>query len=58
LIEKSREFGRGVAYGTTKDFHLLNVPAAKMGAFPDAVEHQLKFRLKIQNLKSKIKSVY
>ena len=39
LIEKSREIGRGIAYGTTKDFHLLNVPAAKMGAFPDAVDH-------------------
>lgn len=39
LIEKNREFGRGVAYGTNKDFHLLNVPAAKMGAFPEAVEH-------------------
>ena len=39
LIEKSGEVGRGIAYGTSKDFHLLNVPAAKMGAFPDAVEH-------------------
>lgn len=39
LIEKSGETGRGVAYGTTKGFHLLNVPAAKMGAFPDDIEH-------------------
>ena len=39
LIEKSRETGRGVAYGTAKDFHLLNVRANKMGAFADNIEH-------------------
>lgn len=39
LIEKSERLGRGVAYSTIKDFHLLNVPAAKMGAFPDDLEH-------------------
>jgi uncharacterized NAD(P)/FAD-binding protein YdhS len=39
LIEKNSRLGRGVAYGTAHDFHLLNVPAAKMGAFPDRVEH-------------------
>lgn len=39
LVEKSERFGRGVAYSTQTDFHLLNVPAAKMGAFPDDIEH-------------------
>lgn len=39
LIEKRERFGRGIAYSATADFHLLNVPAAKMGAFPDDVEH-------------------
>lgn len=39
LIEKNERFGRGVAYSATAEFHLLNVPAAKMGAFPDDVEH-------------------
>ena len=39
LIEKNEKFGRGVAYSTECDFHLLNVPAGKMGAFPDGVEH-------------------
>lgn len=39
LIEKGERFGRGVAYSATADYHLLNVPAAKMGAFPDDVEH-------------------
>jgi uncharacterized NAD(P)/FAD-binding protein YdhS len=39
LIEKRERLGRGVAYSTARDFHLLNVPAAKMGAFPDDVEH-------------------
>ncbi len=39
LIEKGERIGRGVAYSATADYHLLNVPAAKMGAFPDDVEH-------------------
>lgn len=39
LVEKRERFGRGVAYSTETDFHLLNVPAAKMGAFPDDIEH-------------------
>ena len=39
LIEKKNRVGRGVAYSATEDFHLLNVPAAKMGAFPDDIEH-------------------
>ncbi len=33
------EHGRGVAYGTTCRRHLLNVPAAKMSAFPENPEH-------------------
>ena len=28
-----------MAYSTVNDIHLLNVPAAKMGAFPDDIEH-------------------
>lgn len=39
LIEKTERVGRGVAYSAVQDFHLLNVPAAKMGAFPDDIEH-------------------
>ena len=39
LIEKKERIGRGVAYSAVQDFHLLNVPAFKMGAFPDDVEH-------------------
>ena len=39
LVESRKRIGRGVAFGTTYDTHLLNVPAAKMGAFPDDVEH-------------------
>lgn len=37
LVEKSAAVGRGVAYSTTASVHLLNVPAAKMGAFPDDI---------------------
>jgi uncharacterized NAD(P)/FAD-binding protein YdhS len=43
LIEKKERFGRGVAYSTTTDYHLLNVPANKMGAFPDDLEHFFKW---------------
>lgn len=37
LIEKRARVGRGVAFGTTRDAHLLNVPCGRMGAFPDEV---------------------
>ena len=39
LVEKRPNIGRGVAFSTEQDVHLLNVPAAKMGAYPDDVEH-------------------
>jgi uncharacterized NAD(P)/FAD-binding protein YdhS len=39
LIERSGSFARGLAYSATDRSHLLNVPAAKMGAFPDDHEH-------------------
>ena len=39
LVEKRQHIGRGVAFSTDEDAHLLNVPAGKMGAFPDDVEH-------------------
>jgi len=44
LIERSaRQLGRGVAYSTTMDCHLLNVPAGNMSAFPDDPEHFLRW---------------
>lgn len=39
IIEPRRELGRGVAYSTLFDNHLLNVPAGKMSAFPDQPSH-------------------
>ena len=39
LIEKHKSVGRGVAYSTESPFHLLNVPAAKMSAFPKEPGH-------------------
>ena len=39
LVERAEMRGRVGAYSATEDFHLLNVPAAKMGAFPDDIEH-------------------
>src|SRR6185369_16330321 len=39
LIERREKVGVGVAFSTDKDTHLLNVPAGKMGAFPDEIDH-------------------
>ena len=36
LIDPARELGRGLAYGTRCDEHVLNVPASNMSAFADA----------------------
>lgn len=41
MVEKNATIGRGVAYSTPDDIHLLNVPAAKMSAFPDEADHFL-----------------
>ncbi len=35
LIERSGQFGRGPAYSSDNPNHLLNVPAGRMGAFPN-----------------------
>lgn len=43
LIERHPPVGRGVAYGTDYACHLLNVPAARMSAFPDAPDHFLNW---------------
>jgi uncharacterized NAD(P)/FAD-binding protein YdhS len=39
LVERAGEAGHGVAYGTVRSEHLLNVPAARMSAFPDRPDH-------------------
>lgn len=41
LIERTPPVARGVAYGTECGEHLLNVPAARMSAFPDQPGHFL-----------------
>ncbi len=44
LVEKELSaFGRGVAYNTPCARHLLNVPAGKMGAFPDRLDDFLRW---------------
>jgi uncharacterized NAD(P)/FAD-binding protein YdhS len=43
LIERRPPVGRGVAYGTLSNEHLLNVPAGKMSAFPDDPGHFLRW---------------
>lgn len=43
LIEERPTLGRGVAYGTTSDAHILNVPAANMSAYPDEPRHFLQW---------------
>src|SRR5215204_4145570 len=39
MVEKNSAIGRGVAYSTPDDIHLLNVPAGRMGAFADNIGH-------------------
>ena len=43
LIEKQSRLGRGIAYGTDDDSHLLNVPAGQMSAFAEDPQHFLRF---------------
>ncbi|GHG98129.1 FAD/NAD(P)-binding protein [Comamonas sp. JC664] len=43
LVERSGRAGLGLAYSTTSSCHLLNVPAAKMGAFTEDPEHFLRW---------------
>jgi uncharacterized NAD(P)/FAD-binding protein YdhS len=43
LIESAGVAGRGVAYATSCSWHLLNVPAANMSAFPEDPEHFVRW---------------
>jgi uncharacterized NAD(P)/FAD-binding protein YdhS len=43
LIERFSPPGRGVAYRTECEEHLLNVPAARMSAWPDDPDHFLRW---------------
>ena len=43
LIERARTPGRGVAYGTDRPEHLLNVPARRMSAYPDDPDHFVRW---------------
>ncbi len=46
LIDRSPRFSRGFAYSTSNRFHLLNVPAGNMSAFPDNPNHFLNWAQK------------
>jgi len=43
LVEKTGRVGPGLAYSTERPSHLLNVPAARMSAFPEDPEHFLRW---------------
>ncbi|MBD2111811.1 MULTISPECIES: FAD/NAD(P)-binding protein [Cyanophyceae] len=43
LVERRSEVGKGVAYSTTTNGHLLNVSAGKISAFPDEPGHLLRW---------------
>ena len=39
IFDRNHAFGRGVAYGTAHDFHLLNIRAENMSAFHNNPKH-------------------
>jgi uncharacterized NAD(P)/FAD-binding protein YdhS len=43
IVEPRAALGRGVAYSTRYEQHLLNVPAARMSAFAEDPEHFLRY---------------
>src|SRR6478609_3277619 len=43
LIEKRHDIGKGIAYSTNKTFHLLNVKAENMSAFPEKPDHFMEW---------------
>lgn len=49
IIEKGAVPARGIAYGTMDPFHILNVPACKMGAYPEAPDHFYQWLIEHQN---------
>jgi len=49
LINRHPNLARGVAYGTHSPSHLLNVPAGRMGLFPDREGDFLEFAAQYDN---------
>ena len=49
LINRHPNLARGVAYGTHSPSHLLNVPAGRMGLFPDREGDFLEFASRYDN---------
>jgi uncharacterized NAD(P)/FAD-binding protein YdhS len=43
VLDKGPLPGRGLAYGTKYDCHLLNVPAGNMSALPEEPDHFLRW---------------
>ncbi len=48
LLERTERVGPGLAYSTSSTSHLLNVPAARMSAFPEDPEHFLRWIRRIE----------
>lgn len=57
LINDKYDFGKGPAYSTSSPKHILNVPAAKMSAFPDQPGHFLDWAYEQENFKEMDKEV-
>jgi uncharacterized NAD(P)/FAD-binding protein YdhS/glyoxylase-like metal-dependent hydrolase (beta-lactamase superfamily II) len=55
LIERSRQIGKGIAYSTETNCHLLNVSAGNMSAFPHDPGHLLRW---LQYNRSELESFF
>lgn len=51
LLDPADNVGRGVAFGTTDDRHLLNVPASGMSAFPEDPGNFVSWRARQRDAK-------
>jgi len=58
LIEKRRVVGQGIAYSSSQQNHVLNVPAPNMGAYADDPEHFWRWAIERKLISDKQRFVF